>query len=588
MTEDKSIRNDIASYYQLVGMPGGYSHNLTETLRTIDLYWMSQYKTGNRDSKGFYKYFNNIVHPAADIGSKFTDLDTKNVLLWPELADQEWKIWVMQHRLKQWLKENDFGVFLNQVNDDYPKYGHVFAKKVGKKWKKINIQNVRFNPGSQSFETDDFFHELLTMNRAEILKMKWANKENIKLLLEDGKQIYTIYACHKLNDQGTWDRSFRGRMYRTGGNAPIETTESEYNLKTTYAGSLILHEDKIDNITDYYRELKWEDIPGRRLGMGFVEYLFDNQIAENEAENLERKALTHKATHLWQTRDAGARRNVLTDAENGDILTVDDELKIVPKDNSDLAAFNSTRARWKQNTQEKTFSFDTATGANLPSRTPLGVANISVAMITSYFKKKRENFGMFVSKLLLDDVIPSFQDESTREQLMFLKGSESGMENFLRAWAKDIVAQKAWDWAMGNGGIFPNSEAMKLEEERVMKDLSSRRGQEIKLPERFFADAKFMLDVVTTGEQLDIQNMTSTIQTVLQLVSANPAMLQNKPIRTMFFKLLELAGVNPVDLGMMEEQFQSEPQQMPMQQGGSVTSPSPMGSPMMAPTSQVT
>ena len=91
-------------------MPGGYSHNIPETLKLIDLYYNSQFKTGKYDDLGFRKFFFNVVKPACDIATKFVDLDTKDIILTPESDQSEFKVWFLQKKLKQYLKNENFGI----------------------------------------------------------------------------------------------------------------------------------------------------------------------------------------------------------------------------------------------------------------------------------------------------------------------------------------------------------------------------------------------------------------------------------------------------------------------------------------------
>ena len=107
--KDSEHRKMVASWYQDVEMPGGWRFNQSEELKTIDLYYNSQYKTGQYDLQGFRKFFYNIVKPVCDIATKFIDLDTRDIILTPEHSNDELRVFLLQRRLKQWLKDVDFG-----------------------------------------------------------------------------------------------------------------------------------------------------------------------------------------------------------------------------------------------------------------------------------------------------------------------------------------------------------------------------------------------------------------------------------------------------------------------------------------------
>jgi hypothetical protein len=359
----------------------------------------------------------------------------------------------------------------------------------------------------------------------------------------------------------------------------MRSVEAQINQQQDYLPGITLYEDEIDELTDIYRELKWENVEGRRLGRGFAEALFDNQIAENEAENLERRGLFFKALQIYQTRDdTVGGRNILTDVENGDILKVSSELLLAPKDNTDLAAFNATRSRWTKNTEQKTFSFDIARGEDLPSRTPLGVANLSVGMVASFFETKREILGEFWRYLFIEDIIPSFKKQNSKAHTLSVAKTAQGLDRVLRAYAKNVINKKAYDYAIGNGGgYFPSEEERKAEEDRIIQELASNKVTIFDIKENAYKDVEILLDMIVTGEQIDTNAIKQTLQFAMQLLATNPNILRDKVTRTSFFKMLELQGVSPVDLAMLDDMAEANPMpQAPLQPGGSAAAPGQM------------
>jgi hypothetical protein len=570
--EDKYTRSNIGTFYGNVEMPGGYNHNHVATLKRIDLYYNGKFESGDFDEKGNKKFFYNISKPACEVANKFTDVDTKDVLLYPTVSGNEWSVWLMQHDLKQWLKEHNFGVIFNEVNEDYPKYGHVFIKKTKNGWKKVNISNLRFDPSSQSLETDTWIYEPLLMTAREIMDMGW-NKKLVDELLKDKKAKYLIYECYDYNTESTgkkWKRTFKSGVWDyKKGDRLVRGTEALINSENDWVPATILHEDETNELP--YRELKWENVPGRRLGMGFVEYLFDNQIAENEAENMERKALFFKALQVWYTRDENiGGRNVFEDIDNGDFLATGTEIATLPKDNSDLSAYNNTRNRWAQNTTSKTFTSDISKGENLPSRTPLGVANIQASMLISYFEKKKENAGLFWKKIFLEDIIPSFKKDSRERHTLTLLSTADGVSKFIRLKAKQLTNSTILKYIL-KFGTLPTQDMVGLWEEATTKSIKSNKNVGIDIPSDYYDNAKYVFDINITGEQLDTQTIQTSLMTAMQLVASNPAILQNRGTRTMLFKSLQYAGVSPVDLELMEEEIESSPMsQEEMMQGGSI------------------
>jgi hypothetical protein len=567
---DTNIRYNISSFYDPVEMPGGWYHNHVENLKEIDLSYNSKFKNGQYDSRGFRKFFFNITKPACDVATKFVDLDTKDVILIPTRVGDEMKVWLMQRKLKQWLKETGFAHLLNEVAGLYPRYGHVVVKKHNRKWSSVLLHNLRFNPGGESILKGNFIYEVHLWTRGEIEEMNFRNQDAVReLLARPGEEFY-VYECY--DRQGTkWKRTIRADLFCTIQDGKIHrTTEAQLNReKDDYIPPLVLDETEVKKLP--YRELIWEKMPGRAMGYGYVEYLRDNQVATNEAENLERKGLALKALQLFQTRDdIVGGSNVLSESENGDILTIESEVTPIAKENSDLAAFNATRARWDSNTERKTFTSDFSHGGDLPSRTPLGVANLQAGMTTSYFELKRENYGLFVKDLLIEDTIPDFKEETAKHHILTFLGSDEELEKLDKTILEIKVGEAIIDHA-NKTGFFPSKLMVQDARERILSQIKKNKNRYLKISDNFYDDAQFMLDILVTGEQMDVGVQSQVIQLALQTVGTNPAILQNKTSRTIFFKLLSMGGVSPVELNMLNE----EVDQTPLPQAGSMSKIAP-------------
>jgi len=564
------LREMLQQYYSDVEMPGNYRHNLPETLKMIELYYHSQFKSGKFDSRGFRKFFYNINKPACDIATKFIDLDTKDITLIPTEGSNERKVWFMQKDLKQWLKEENFGVLLNEISDDYPKYGTVITKRVQDSWEKVSIANMRMNPSVNKLEDNEVVAEVHRMTKAEILKMgNWDGTE----LFERGKrQEYIIYEVYTREGQG-WKLEILGDVF-TNKKDGSYTHSSESLINTNdddFVPPVVLFEGKAKTLP--YRTLKWDDVAGRFLGQGFVEYLEDNQVAINEAENLERKGLHYTSLKLYQTRDESAGGlNVLTDAENGDILKVASGITALPMEERNLAAYNATRERWNENSERKTFSFDISRGENLPSRTPLGVANLSAGMVESYFNFKREKYGLFLKALFLEEIIPSFKKRTNKEHILTFLGDDDEIGKFDKMVLETEKQKAAAKYTMKTG-FYPAPIVMEDFEIRLTEKINRQTNRFAKVAKGFYDNIKYAVDILITGESMDVGAKSGLITTTLQLLFSNPEAMQNKAIRGMTFKLLEMGGISPMNMGMDFDEQPQQPQQ-PQSQGGSI-SPTP-------------
>lgn len=567
-------RANFHKFYDVVEMPGGYSFSHTETLKLIDLYYNSKYKTGSYDNLGLRKFFYNIVKPAVDVAAKFIDVDTGNIMVLPEGEEDELPTWFMQKRLRLWLDESGFGEILNEITTDLPKYGTVVLKKSKEGVCKVNLHNLILDPAGKSLDCMPFVYERIYMNRHEIDEMGWDTSE---LYDRGDDDSFIIYECYNRRN-GKWVQTIYGDLFTAKESGGYNrAVESEINDRTTYAGAIMLSEKEVKELP--YRELHWERIPGRWLGYGFVEYLEENQIAINEAENLERKGLMFTSLKLYQTRDeAIGGSNVLTNAQNGDILFVSSEITPVAVEERNLAAFNNTRSNWSQNTERKTFTTDITTGASLPSRTPLGVANLQASLASSYFELKRENFGLFIKKLLMEDIIPDFSKDTAEEHTLLFGASDKDIARLDMMVANQIINDKMVEYALKTG-FFPSKEEREIARLDIMESLRKNQTRFVKVAKNTYKNAKYHIKVEITGEGIDTNAKSQILQMVLQIIGTNPAVMENENTKRIIFAMLSMGNISPVEIGLLDQPAQPQGQ-VPPEVAGSLARP-------QAPTTQM-
>lgn len=578
MSDVNEYRKAILSMYDDVDMPGGWKWNHMKTLQTIDLFSSSQYSTGAYDDQGYYKFFRDISTAPCDVASKFIDIDVQNFRFIPRpgigdsVLSNELCVYHLSKDFKIYADENKFGALINQLGDDLPKYGSIFVKDVKGKAMRVSPHNLKFDPAANTLRESWFVAEPKLMRKNEIMRMakKWNKFDNFQEVLDRGtSDMYLIYFFYE-NQGDKWEFKVLADVFawKNSDGSTLRSLESNINQRAENLPAICLHEDEVKDIP--YYDHKWKHMDGRLLGYGYVEYLIPNQIATNEAENLERKGLYYSSLVLLQTRDQGTGgKNILTDAKNGDILVSESELLKVPLEERNLAAYNATQARWADNTVLKTFSSDIATGQNLPSRTPLGVANVQASMVTSFYEKKRENFGLFLKDSVLTEiVIPSFKEKSAKEHMLTIGSDEKDIEEYERFITKIYVDKAVTDYVYQHG-FFPSKAQRLGVEDRVLRQLKAQKYKNIKIMDYYYDNAMYKMEIDVTGESVDTGVRSQIMQTAMQILGANPAILQNATTRAIFFRFLGLGGVNPGELGIDTANIDMTP----VAPGGSVASP---------------
>ena len=548
---------DMNKYTRGVTMPGGYKHTLPDVIREIDRHWDGKFRGGNIDTTGKHKYWIHTSRPLCEMASKNVDVNTSMIRLIGVPLQSELATWVMSRELREWLIENDFDSFINEVVDNYPKYGHIVAKvhkRTGKSTgvSLVPIENLRSDPSCKWLKDSPFVDELHRMTKAEINKHKEWDKNEVNRLYKTKKNDYDVFECYYPKEDGSegYDRKWWAWVIRPNASSGGSTFSIEANInqpENMAMPPILLYTDEVDELP--YRELKWSNVTGRWLGQGEMEYLEENQRHDNETGNLEMKALYIKALQLFTTDDDSIGGNVIRETVPGQVIKTPGKLTPVEAKESDLSAFEVNHARWDQNAAKKSFSSDPQSMGGKPNKQAIQWLQQNTA---SYFKKKQENLGIFLKELLFNDILPSFKEDKKKKHMFTFVGSYADIDQFTK-FLVEAQLNNATAKYVEKHGFIPSEDQRMKEAMRIEKQLRKRNVHGLDIPASFYEHLVSKIDIVITGENKDIQGMTSILQQFLGLIAQNPAVLQNKATRSIAFKILEFAGMQPAELDLMEQ-----------------------------------
>lgn len=586
-------KENLGQYYADITMPGGYSFSTHNTLQKIFAYYDGYFLKGDKDNLGIRKDFFQIIKPTVDLATKFIDLDTGNIMFRSEEGLHAERVWLMNKEFRYWVKNSDFATLLNEIGDEYPR-SHVWIKKVNNKWEKVPPTNMRFKANAKNADNSPFLYEVIEFSRSYLVKMKdkWNQPGELEKLLEENPNAKTFlgYDCYDKNNDGGYDWTIRiTKPLNDKNNA--EANRSAESLFIDGKGNeeipvCVVHKATVKKHP--YRELVWERKDGRLLAFAYPEYLFANQMRRNEVKHLEKLALYLKALQIFVSNDDTIGQNAITNVKIGQILKTSGRLEKVRMDNVDLSAYNNENTDWDNNTTKKTFDTPIARGDSLPSQTPLGLGELQAQMTASFFERKRENFAIFVKKLLYEDILPDFKKDRRSRHSLMIESNDKDFAKFARIMAKNLV-DKQLKTLKDSGQVIPGKNIIETEKARIEEDLLSRNHIEINIPEGYYdeQEIKMTIEIVITGESSNTQNKYQGLQLALQTMASNPTILANEGTRQIFFKVLELMGIPAMDLGLLDETVRasaanlltmgqtggSAPAQAPANNGGNQSMP---------------
>jgi len=513
----------------------GYTFNQKETLEKVYLYYNSKYKSGEYDDENFKKYFYNIVRNPCNVATKAIDFDTKDIRIQTAGGGDPLKTWFFERDLKFWMKDINFGKDLNRIFYELPIFGSVVLKIINGEIYFVDLRNFVVEQSADTLKKANYVIEIHNYTVDEFRKLgKKGSWNNINETIEEFRKtdkphirVYERYGEYQEDKEWVYGRTL---------GVSFESEEEDID-----SINFILNQTKTELP---YREFHWEKIPGRWLGVGRVEIIFDPQVRMNELANLKVKSSYWAALRVFQTKDEGVSRNLLTETKNGEVLTVESEVTPILTEERNLHAYNQEEGRWMTNRDEMTLSFDVLRGERLPAGTPLGSAQMAAGMAGAYFDIIREDVAGIIKELLFKDIIPSFKKKNSSEHIVRIAGEDLDKINEL------IINQKSRNSLLSY--ISRKKKIPTKVEYEIMKSIAGetvKQGKEklITIPKGFYKNLKYKIDIIITGEQEDSRVKAANLQMALQLYSSNPQILEDPIGKKIFYKMLEKGGISPID-----------------------------------------
>ena len=541
------IRKEINDFNdKSIKIVDGFEFNQRDTINNIYLYYNSKYQSGDIDDQGDKKYFDNITRNPCNVATKAVDFDTKDVKIQTAGGGDPLKTWFFERDLKFWMKDKGFGKVLNRIFQELPIYGSVVLKIINNVPHFADLRNFVVEQSADSLDKSGHIIEIHNYTPMEFRKIgKDKGWKNINKVIKEFRsmdvpyiRVYERYG--EVEEGGSY-------AYKRTLLADVGKDVIEHDVVIPYQGYL-LEEKEVKSHP--YREFHWEKIPGRWLGVGRVEIIFDPQIRVNEISNQQAKSSYWSTLRLWQTRDEGLGSNLLTDVDNGDVLIVEDPLTQVDMADRNLAYYAQEIQRWMQNRDELTFSYDINRGERLPAGTPLGSAQLAAGMVGSYFDQVRENIAMDVKELLYNVIIPGFKSQNNTEHILRIAGEDLDKLNAL------IISQKTKERLFSyvkEHLKFPSNEEYDLLKSVVKEKANSGNEKMVSIPAKFYENIKYKIDIVITGEAVDTRVKAANTIMAIQAIQADPTILQDPAKKKLFFSFLEQGGLNPYDIISAED-----------------------------------
>jgi len=569
----------------------GYNFSQYNTLKKIHLYYTGNYEKGNYEEIGGIlrkKVFHQLSTWRCEVATKMIDMDIKDFILVSNDKDTDWNVYILEKELKVWLKKNEMGQILNEISRLLPIYGSVVLQKTKYGAEVADLRYLYIDQSAKTLNDAGYVNKRMLLNHRDMRKMGKYGWENVDEAIDKFsgkyKQGYDLGGINQgTNSSLYWEGANVTKtqassiplveVWERYGDVPLswftnkESDENEYVLaKYCVAGvdevsisekgvilaeeGLVLYKEQIDEIP--FKEVHYNRIDGRWLGLGVVEMLFENQRRINEVKNQEARANELASIQLFQTLDDTIASNITTDLNNGDILKVKSFLQPIPTESRNMSALKETAQEIEEHSNNLTFSRDVVSGENAPSSATLGAVQIQTQQTTAVFDYKKENIGLFLGEFIKDLVFPQIEKELNREHVFRLAGSFEELQKLRANYAKNYANQRIIEAVLQGADVTP--ELQQGFKELAMQEISTM-GDKIwtDVEKNFFKNLDYEVDIVSTGENKNIYAQINNGNAILQALAADPTILQDPAKKQVLFKVMAAMGWHVSELEQLDQ-----------------------------------
>ena len=573
--------NTYKIYAQLDEMESNYKKS---SLEKIDGLQRSQYKVikmceyysdsrylgsnfGNRKTIGNGAIdvpFYNIVNYRVALAKTATDLDIKDIQIISDNPEHQVESMLLNREAYEWMKEAEFSVTLNEMGQTRPKYGGYLVKKTEDDEGGLKIEVVRWT-NIMTDQNDILGGPIVETHYMSPVDIK--AKENV---WDDVDTVLRAYSKVKPSERpnaievyeitGVFSKDIyldsQGKEY-------TDDDKYDYSLQRYFCAVVgskkyLMFSEKLSGVMeDYYEYLPWE-ANGYGLGRGVIEDSEEAQVWTNDAVVNEYIAMTLAGRVGLKTTSKKIGNNIL-EHDHGKIYELEDgkdisSFNLAP---SALGNYQNQINKWNSQADNITSSYNAVTGEQPPSGTPYSQTVLLNQVASRPFDYKREEWGIHLTKIFNNWVIPYLIKKLNKEHILISEFSDSELEMIDHAFANEnanlILKQEL---LKGNIVSPMQHEAVIADYTKHIKGQGKRRF--IEIPKDYFKDIESKVTVITTGEQKNkaviLQSLSGIMETVIK--SFNPAtgqfgVLQDPTLSKIFNQIVELSGtgISPVSIG---------------------------------------
>jgi hypothetical protein len=564
--------------------------NFYEDVSTIEAYLNSRHVSSDKDSLGRDKPFFNIVLAARNIWFRCTDLDRKNIVAKARKSKDAIASFLFTIHLKQWMRDENFGQYLNDWGMQLASYNSAVTKFVENSeglhikvisWDKLIPDIINFNANPKI--------EILELTQEELRKNPNFDQEMVENLIQAQVNRKTIDRQPKDVNKANYVR-----LYEVHGELPLSYLTGKDKDKNEYVQQMHIisfvggkQDGTFDNFTLYSGREKQDPyyltqlvpaVDGSISLMGAVKSLFDAQWMTNHTIKNIKDQLDLASKLIFQTNDpAYANQNVLENIEQGQIMVYQNapginRLEQVANNSHDISALESFMGQWKELTQTITNTPNVMSGMATSNVGAYRKELLMIQQSQANFDIMVQNKGLAIEQMMIKYITPYILKKLNNSKEIVAELGDYGIDKIDRRYISNESASRFNEKAVQ--AVIDGTQLPELAQEQqdVAGELQDMGGVRYIKPSDIndvmwsdiFEDFEVDIEYQITDENGDQQTILSSLNSLLQTLMTPGGIqaIQTPQGKLIFNEILDQLGI------ISSVEFDALPQPQAMQGGG--------------------
>lgn len=551
-----------------VNVAEGYEWSMyTHCKRTL-LYLNSRFETGNFGDRPF----NNIILDKVNLQHRAINVDVKDIQPFVNDPDEYYKSFLTRKYHDKWAREKNLGEFFNTMSETFTDYGGVIVKNTYEaKPEVVPFNRIAFVDQTDIANNPICEKHFYTPDQIMEYKDKW---DDVELVIMLAAQEHQEKESQKTKQKIQTPTQYI-EIYELHGVLPaswVDDNADEFEF-TRQMHIVTFYTDKDGNkrgISLYknkeakspYKVAIRDAIPGRGLGRGGVEELFEAQVWTNYNEILQKEMLDQASKILYQTADPKyTTENQTRNAKQGQIFTYEDGKPItqIASNPQNVQFFINNLERWESRAQSISVSYDSITGEQPKSGTPFRLGLMQNQEAHSLHLYRKEKMCLTIQEIYRDWILPFFAKDMSKGTTFLSELSldevEMVVQNVIRDQVNEYIKEKMFNLEI------PDENKIADIEKATRENFAIGGGKKfIQIFKDEMKDLPMDVDIIITGENKNNAFVAEKLSAIFAQIAQNPAILQDPFMQKLFNEIIETSGLSPLDFSTINQKTLEKPQ----------------------------